>query len=166
MCANKLPIYYRDLKKIISPFFLQFFAVLEVIFYTILPTIVLILFWLIDKNSKIGDDCYIHGEFLLYSIALLSSSYTTMKVYKNQNTSLIILLIIAISILYVITIKTSEENIKKDMLLWISIITSIISFCFTWHAMNLKNNTNEGKSFQERDSNASKGIEDKLTYDD
>ena len=162
MCAN-LKKRFEDLKKITSPFFLQLFAVLEVVFYTTLPTVILFLFWLIDNKSEMGDSCYIHGEFLLYSIALLSSSYTTMKVYKNQNTSFVIILIIVVSILYAITIKTDEINIKKNVLFWISIITSIISFGFTWHAMSLKNS--EQKSFPERDSRASNEIQDQLNYE-
>lgn len=156
----------RIYKNSIQPFFLRLFAVLEVVFYTTLPTIILILFSIIDKNmdfeNAIGKDCYIHGEFLLYSIALLSSAYTTMKVYRNQNTSFIIILIIILSISYAITIKT--EEIRVDALLWISVVASAFSLYFTWHAMGLKNINQE--SFQERDKNASDEIQEELKYEE
>ena len=167
MCTKNLK-WLEDVKciydKHISPLIRQLFAVLEVVFYTTLPTIILILFSIIDKNmdikSTIGKECYIHGEFLLYSIALLSSAYTTMKVYRNQNTSFTIILIIVLSISYAITIKT--EEIRDDALLWISIIASAFSLYFTWHAMGLKNI--KPKSFPERDKIASEEIQDELNY--
>lgn len=154
-------------KNSVPPFFLQLFAVLEVIFYTTLPTIILILFSIIDKNAKNienGRLFYIHGEFLLYSIALLSSAYTTMKVYTNKKTSFIVILIILVSISYAITIKTVEVNIREEALFWISIVASIFSVYFTWRAMSLKNN--KPKSFQERDKNASDGIQEKLNFEE
>ncbi len=146
-----------------NPKFLQFCGVLEVIFYTILPTIILLLFSIFDENISITETkYYIHGEFLLYSIALLSSAYTTMKVYGNQKTSLIVILIIVVSISYAIVIKT--KDISPNAVLWSSVIAAIFSLFYTWYAMSLKNK--EQESFQERDEIASDKIQKELDYDE
>lgn len=147
------------------PFFRQFFAVLEVVFYITLPTIILFLFAIIDNTESVKgamNNCYANGEFLLYSIALLSSAYTTMKVYRNQNTSLIIILIILVSILYAVTIKTVNTTLDKFALFWVSVIASIISLLYTWHAMSLKNG--KQKPAYEQDEDASKEIEKGLKF--
>ena len=165
MDFTKLTSRIENIKNSVSPKFLQFCAVLEVIFYTTLPTIILLLFSALDKNLNfkevIGEKCYINGEFLLYSIALLSSAYTTMKVYRNQNTSFIIILIIVVSISYAIVIKTDE--IRVNALLWFSIVAFVVGILFTWHAMSLKNK--EQESFQERDKTASDKLEDQLKFE-
>lgn len=164
MDFSKLTTWGEYLKNSFSPFFLQLFAVLEVIFYTTLPTIILLLFSALDKNLNfkevIGEKCYINGEFLLYSIALLSSAYTTMKVYRNQNTSFIIILIIVVSISYAIVIKTDE--IRVNALLWFSIVAFGAGIWYTWRAMSLKNK--EQESFQERDKMASDKLENELNF--
>ena len=161
---NRLVTSYKE---DVIPFFYQLFGVLEVIFYTTLPTIILILFSIIDKKLSIGETlscCYIHGEFLLYSIALLSSAYTTMKVYEMKKISFVIILIIVVSILYAITIKTQPSNLDVRSLFWVSIIASVFSFGFTWHAMSLKKNHNN--SFQDRDKNATDKIENGLIFEE
>ncbi len=149
-------------KNSISPFCSKIFAVLEVIFYTILPTIIILLFSAIDKDYK-GDylnDIYVHGEFLLYSIALLSSAYTTIKLYTTKKTSLVIILIIIVSISYAITIKT--HNIDEKALFWISIVAFIFGFYYTWRAMSFKDI--DQKSFHEQDKNASDDIQNGLNF--
>lgn len=165
MDFSKLTTWVENLKNSFSPFFLQLFAVLEVEFYTTLPTLILLLFSIFDENlnfkETIGEKCYINGEFLLYSIALLSSAYTTMKVYRNQNTSLVIILIIVVSISYAIVMKTETKSV--DALFWASIIAFVFGFYFTWCAMSLKNNRQE--SFQERDKMASDKLQKKLKYE-
>lgn len=167
MSFTKLMTWFVSVyKDKVTPFSRQLFAVLEVVFYTTLPTIILVLFSIIDKELLFKEtlgSCYIHGEFLLYSIALLSSAYTTMKVYKSQNTSFVIILIIVVSILYAITIRTTNNNLDVSSLLWISIIASVFSFCFTWRAMSLKETRQ--KSFQERDKKDSDEIQDNLKYE-
>ena len=153
----------RFYKEYLSPFLLQLGAVSEVIFYTILPTIIIVLFSTIDKDSRgnIPSGYYLNGEFLLYSIALLSSAYTTMKLYAdNKKTSLVIILIILVSISYAITIKT--ENIDNDALLWLSIVAFGFSFFYTWRAMSLRNI--KQRSFADRDKSASEGIEKGLKF--
>ena len=165
MNFSKVVTWIENRKNSISPFFQQLFAVFEVVFYTTLPTWILLLFSIFDNNmdfkETIGEKCYINGEFLLYSIALLSSAYTTMKVYRNQKTSLVTILIIVVSISYSIVIKT--EAIRPDALLWFSIIAFIFGFGFTWHAMSLKNN--EPQSFQARDKKASDKLQEELKYE-
>ena len=165
MNFSKVATWIENRKNSISPFFQQLFAVFEVVFYTTLPTWILLLFSIFDNNmdfkETIGEKCYINGEFLLYSIALLSSAYTTMKVYRNQKTSLVTILIIVVSISYSIVIKT--DAIRPDALLWFSIIAFIFGFGFTWHAMSLKNN--EPQSFQARDKKASDKLQEELKYE-
>ena len=150
----------------VTPFFNKLFGVLEVIFYTTLPTIILVLFSLLDNNMDIkktfGKECYIHGEFLLYSIALISSAYTTMKVYKKQNTSLVTILLILVAIMYAIAIKT--EEIRETTLLYFSIGAFLAGVVYTWHAMSLKNNYQN--SFPERDANATEKINNGLNFEE
>lgn len=116
----------------------------------------------IDFNGVVGKDCFIHGEFLLYSIALLSSAYTTMKVYKNQNTTYIIIFIILVSISYAFAITI--EKVRENVLLWLSIVSFVLGCIYTWKAMNLKDNKQE--SFIERDKNASDKLQKDLKYDE
>jgi len=151
-------------KNTVSPFRLQLYAVLEVVFFTILPTVIILLFSLIDKDYRVNilNNIYVNGEFLLYSIALLSSAYTTMKVYANKKTSLVIILIILVSISYAITIKT--ENKDDNALFWISIVAFVFGFYYTWRAMSLKNIGQ--KSFSEQNKDASDGIEQGLNYNE
>ena len=168
MGSIKLKAWMEEVKSFcknsIPPFWLQLCAVLEVVFFTILPTLIIGLFSIIDKDYKgdIKNDIYVHGEFLLYSIALLSSAYTTMKVYTNKKTSLVIILIIIVSISYAITIKTDNKN--ENALFWFSIIAFVFGFYYTWRAMSLKNPNPE--SFHEQDKNASDNIQNGLNYDE
>ncbi len=166
MNISKLTNWVKNWKKSSSPLFRQILGVLEVIFYTTLPTIIFLLFPVFDDNLSfkeiIEEKWYINGEFLLYSIALLSSAYTTMKVYRNQNTSFIIICIIVVSISYAIVIKT--ENKRVDALFWCSIIAFVFGVFYTWRAMSLKNNGQE--SFIERDKTASDIIQDNLKFEE
>lgn len=167
MCKEKIQKSFDGLKCIwkgqLRPIWRQFCGVAEVVFYTILPTFIVLLFMSIDKDGEIEyNQLYIRGEFLLYSIALLSSSYTTMKVYKNQNTSLVVILIIVTSILYSITVKAGPERIKEYNLLWFSVFTFSCGLISTWRAMKLKDK--DGDSFHDLDNNASSKIQEKLNY--
>ncbi len=165
MCISKLRTWGNNWKNSSSPFFSQLAGVLEVVFYTTLPTIIFLLFSVFDRDMALEEiimkKCYINGEFLLYSIALLSSAYTTMKVYTNQNTSLIIVLIILVSISYAIVIKTISVDARA--LIIFSIFAFIFSLHFTWRAMSLKNKATG--SFQERDKTASDKLQDELNYE-
>lgn len=135
----------------------------EVVFYTTLPTFIVLLSMFIEIDSNVGiEQLYVHGEFLLYSIALLSSSYTTMKVYGNQNTSVVVILIIATSILYSITVKAGLYGIKECNLLWSSVAVFVVGCGFTIHAMKLK--SKEGYPHHDRDIEASNKIQEKLNY--
>ena len=161
MCISKLRTWGSYLKTS-SPLFSQFAGVLEVVFYTTLPTIISLLFSLLDKGTPSTEGAYyINGEFLLYSIALLSSAYTTMKVYRNQKTSLVIILIIVVSISYAIVIKSKTVNAKA--LLVFSMVAFVFGLCYTWRAMSLKNPATV--SFQERDKAASDKLQDRLDYE-
>lgn len=162
MCISKLRTWGRYLKSSSSPLFSQFTGVLEVVFYTTLPTIIFLLFSVLDKGiSSARGAYYINGEFLLYSIALLSSAYTTMKVYRNQKTSLVIILIIVVSISYAIVIIS--DTVNDNALLAFSIVAFVFGLYYTWRAMSLKNPATG--SFQERDKAASDKLQDELNYE-
>ena len=167
MCKGKIQKLFDEVggfwKEHLEPIWRQFWGVVEVVIYTILPTIIVLLFMLIDIDSGIEcNQLYIRGEFLLYSIALLSSSYTTMKVYKYHNTSVVIILIILTSILYSITVKAGPNGIKECNLLWSSAFTFCGGLYYTWRAMKLKDK--DGDSYHDRDNNASNKIQEKLNY--
>ena len=168
MDFTKLTSRIENIKNSVSPKFLQFCAVLEVVFYTTLPTIIYILWSTFDESMDFKDmiekKMYIHGEFLLYSIALLSSAYTTVKVYTKNKTSLITICIIVVSVSYAIIIQTNEEGkTSVDTLFWASIVAFGAGLVYTWHAMSLKNK--EQESFQERDKTASDKLEDQLKFE-
>ena len=58
-----------------------------------------------------SNEANANGEFLLYSLALLSSAYTTSKYYKGgARISCIIILLIVTSILYTLITVLRENN--------------------------------------------------------
>lgn len=52
---------------------------------TLLPTI-LLLFWagLSSQFIKVFNTCYTAGEFLLYSVALMTSAFVVLRAYKSN----------------------------------------------------------------------------------
>jgi len=165
---NQIKELYLKMKEFynekITPFFKRVGAVLELCFFATLPTIVCALFAYIDQNGSLlkflSKECYGNGEFLLYSISLLSSAYITMKVYENRNTSFLVIFIISVSVLYAGTIKTMQVNNRNLMI--VSIITFVIAVFYTWRAMGLKEL--DTKPLSDKDERSSIEIQERIEY--
>lgn len=128
-------------------------GVLEVLFFTTLPTITICLFAILNEHMKFIDAIYYksfeHGEFLLYSLALMSTAYTTSKFYNDKNNlSIYIIVLLIISVLYTLTMVLNSEasnttsNINHCYLVILSVIFFLLSIYFTYKTIEtqIKNN--------------------------
>lgn len=123
------------------------FGVLEIVFYTILPTITLGLFYiLMDVDSSFWEKFNEKGEFILYSLALFSSALITTKYYKRKNLTLIIMFIIITSIMYaLIVMNECKESAIKPNVVALNVSSFILfsfSLVFTYNSVKVQKEHN------------------------
>jgi cytochrome bd-type quinol oxidase subunit 2 len=113
-------------------FFSEFILI---IFFTVLPTIVVIVWIYMTKGTMVDDyDLYKGGEFLLYAVSFLSSALVAMtnRQFSNGDWREIIKRLLIIPIMLISTCYTSvfvmKENIDKEVLSQFSYIGMLFSF--------------------------------------
>ena len=99
-------------------------SLLLTLFFTLLPTIISFILALARSKTQVFfNSFYTAGEFLLYTVALLSSAFVVLNLYKKKTTWCIILLII-FSVCYsaISIINSYAEPINGIFLKWTAII--------------------------------------------
>lgn len=94
------------------------YSVLVTLFFTLLPSIIGLLiacFYPGTQVPKFLENCYLSGEFLLYSVALLSSSYLVLDILNKKNMLSTVVPIVIISVVYSIIILLKNESKKPDI---------------------------------------------------
>jgi len=113
---------------------------LTIIFFTTLPTIVSFILAVATSGlSSFWSTCYSSGEFILYSVALLSSSYILLSTYKIHSIGLIIVLIV-LSICYAATffLISHKDHINRIFLLLVSGIGMFIAFSYSLYSQYMQ----------------------------
>ena len=157
-------------KNNILMFFKTCWGVLEVLFFTTLPTITLFFYAILSNNKEscyfLSNEANANGEFLLYSLALLSSAYTTSKYYKGgARISCIIILLIVTSVLYTLITVLRENNsnlINYTYLSIISLILFTIAIIYTYPTV--RKQVEQSVDAKETNDKAIKDIEDKIQF--
>lgn len=113
------------------------------VIFTILPSLVM-LFWGMIKMQDLKlvfQECYVNGEFLLYSVSLLTSSFIIFRSHQERAQWMATITLCLISISYclvLIAARTSEgrETMDNSFIYWwslgcfvISVIEFFISLC-------------------------------------
>jgi hypothetical protein len=139
---------------------------LLVAFFTMQPTLFLIL-TLKSKGLPVDiTKSYVSGEFLLYSISFLSSSYLVFNQFRIKATDwksnlnkVIILLLSIISGYYGLMSNTTQ--LDKEFLKYSSICAFIISFLIFYYAQILANKNSPDVAGERREEQ--QVIEDALS---
>lgn len=136
-------------------------ALLETLFtlvFAILPTIFVGLTLFFSKNSIDNNVLYKSGEFFLYAIGLLSSSYLVYNHFRIKKSDLngifsilVLVFIILFSLAYTVLANTQLLNINMERLKYFSIIAFLISIPFFYYAQVVSNKNSPDIGAQRRE---------------
>lgn len=104
-------------------------ATLLIVGFTALPTILGVFIAALRTRLDVYlDSCYIEGQFLLYTISLIASSYTILHFYKKAISGWWIFVAVLFSALYATSdlLNTFGENANLGFLFWLSVTGLII----------------------------------------
>lgn len=104
---------------------------------TLLPT-VLLLFWagLSSKFIEVFYSCYTSGEFLLYSVALMTSAFVVLRAYKSNVAWVSVSLCFVAGFYSIVMIVSRTEHLQEStnnsVIFWVSVVSFVIAMieCF------------------------------------
>lgn len=110
-----------------------FQSVLLMLFFTLLPTLTGLFVAFLSQGPRVKEflkTCYLSGEFLLYSGAIISSSYLIFDILNKRNAFKTVVPIIIISLLYTILLVFNDVRKEPDneILFIVSVLAIIYSF--------------------------------------
>lgn len=120
------------------------FETLVILLFTIMPTLFILIKMLISSDVIPNNALYKSGEFYLYSVSLLGSSfliYNHYKVKKSDQFSLLsfscLILLMLLSLAYTVIANTS--NPKLNFVKWSSIFSIFISAIIFYYSQVINN---------------------------
>ncbi len=112
-------------------------ATLLIVGITALPSILgLFISALRTQHGAFLNECYMKGEFLLYAISLIASSYTILHFHKKTTSGWWLILLVILGVVYAANdlLKTLNEQPDVNFLFWLSIIGFTIGAVICFYA--------------------------------
>jgi hypothetical protein len=140
-----------------NPYITALVETLLIVILTTLPSIFGFFGMIINSDSIVFKDLYKSGEFFLYAVSFLGSSflvYNNFKLKQNWKLNLFSLIVLICVFLFSImyTVAANSVNPKYDMIKYLSIISLLIAIPFFYSSQVINNkpsSPNVGEQRQE-----------------